>query len=155
MNAVWHLVGGAPLALGIIVLSGYDVRQGILPDVWVLLVAAGAGFYRLCFVSDWTSALLGLCVGGVTLALLRWLSRGGLGGGDVKLGAALGLWLGAEASLLMLALAFVLGGVAALVLLLAGTRKRTLPFGPFLGVAAWLVYLFGAPWLLWYEALLC
>ena len=91
--------------------------------LWLRLVAAGGTF--------------------VVLAALSILGRGALGGGDVKMMAVVGLWLGKEV-VLALTTGFILGGVAAVVLLLlrrAG-RKDFFAFGPFLiigTVLGWLV----------------
>lgn len=91
--------------------------------LWLRLVAAGGTF--------------------VVLAALSILGRGALGGGDVKLMAVVGLWLGKEV-ILALTTGFILGGVAAVVLLLlrrAG-RKDFFAFGPFLIIGTllgWLV----------------
>ena len=79
----------------------------------------------------------------VVLAALAILGRGALGGGDVKMMAALALALGVEGTLFALCVGFILGGVAAVVLLLfkkAG-RKDFFAFGPFLiigTVLAWM-----------------
>lgn len=91
--------------------------------LWLRLLAAGGTF--------------------VVLAALSILGRGALGGGDVKLMAVVGLWLGKEV-VLALTTGFILGGVAAVVLLLlrrAG-RKDFFAFGPFLIIGTllgWLV----------------
>ena len=91
--------------------------------LWLRLVAAGGTF--------------------VVLAALSILGRGALGGGDVKMMAVVGLWLGKEV-ILALTTGFILGGVAAVVLLLlrrAG-RKDFFAFGPFLIIGTllgWLV----------------
>lgn len=91
--------------------------------LWLRLVAAGGTF--------------------VVLAALSILGRGALGGGDVKMMAVVGLWLGQEV-ILALTTGFILGGVAAVVLLLlrrAG-RKDFFAFGPFLIIGTllgWLV----------------
>lgn len=91
--------------------------------LWLRLVAAGGTF--------------------VALAALSILGRGALGGGDVKMMAVVGLWLGKEV-VLALTTGFILGGVAAVVLLLlrrAG-RKDFFAFGPFLIIGTllgWLV----------------
>ena len=79
----------------------------------------------------------------MVLAALSILGRGALGGGDVKMMAVVGLWLGKEV-ILALTTGFILGGVAAVVLLLlrrAG-RKDFFAFGPFLIIGTllgWLV----------------
>ncbi len=91
-------------------------------------------------IDRWVGAL----VGGGLLALIAWAyrrSRGaeGMGGGDPKLVAAVGAWLGWPALPLMLLLAS-LGGIAwALVTQGKGDRplsERRVPFGVFIGTAA-------------------
>lgn len=73
--------------------------------------------------------------------VLHLLSRGGMGAGDVKLAGVLGLFLG-QLSWLHLywgsAIAFLLGGTAALLVLATGrgTRKSAIPFGPFMVTGA-------------------
>lgn len=107
-----------PLLVGGIAIALY--APGAL---WLRLVAAGGTF--------------------VVLAALSILGRGALGGGDVKMMAVVGLWLGQEV-ILALTIGFILGGVAAVVLLLlrrAG-RKDFFAFGPFLIIGTllgWLV----------------
>ena len=107
-----------PLLAGGIAIAFY--APGAL---WLRLVAAGGTF--------------------VVLAALSILGRGALGGGDVKMMAVVGLWLGKEV-ILTLTTGFILGGVAAVVLLLlrrAG-RKDFFAFGPFLIIGTllgWLV----------------
>lgn len=93
--------------------------------LWLRLVAAGGTF--------------------VVLAALSILGRGALGGGDVKMMAVVGLWLGKEV-ILALTTGFILGGVAAVVLLLlrrAG-RKDFFAFGPFLIIGTLLGWLLQA-----------
>ncbi|MDY2684601.1 MAG: A24 family peptidase [Selenomonadaceae bacterium] len=151
--ALRELALGAPLALLGIWLSAMDIRQGILPNRLVLALGCSAVLLApLRGMGSWDAGC-GFLVGGGLLWLLRAVS-GGMGGGDVKLGAALGLWLGGEGTLLMLFLAFLFGGIAAagILLLHRGGWKSSLAFGPFLFVSAWLVYL-DAPtmeaWFLW------
>jgi leader peptidase (prepilin peptidase)/N-methyltransferase len=82
------------------------------------------------------------------LALLQAATAGGLGSGDVKLAGVLGLALGqvgpAQVAL-GLAAGTLLGGVAALALLLGGRARAStaVPFGPWLVLGALLVA--GAP----------
>lgn len=93
-------------------------------------------------VFTWQHVLAGV-VTFVVLAALAILGRGALGGGDVKMMAALALLLGTEGTLLALCVGFMLGGVAALVLLLlrkAG-RKDFFAFGPFLIIGAVLAWM--------------
>ncbi len=81
--------------------------------------------------------LLGGFVTFAPLFLLATLLPAGMGMGDVKLAAFIGLILGFPAALLVLLLAFIGGGAVAVVLLLTGKigRSDPMPFGPFLALA--------------------
>ena len=73
--------------------------------------------------------------------------RDGLGAGDAKLLAAAGAWVGASGLPQVILFAAVAGLVAAACLRLAGVRlgaASALPFGPFLALATWLVWLLPA-----------
>lgn len=79
----------------------------------------------------------------VALAALAILGRGALGGGDVKMMAALGLWFGVNGIITTACIGFIVGGVAAVIFLLLKIhgRKDYFAFGPFLiigAVVAWL-----------------
>jgi leader peptidase (prepilin peptidase)/N-methyltransferase len=94
--------------------------------------------------------------GGGLLLLIAVLSRGGMGGGDVKFSFVLGIWLGWPDILLALFLSFVIGGVAGAWLLVTGSRgrKEMIPFGPFICVGALLALLYGREMLAWYFSLM-
>ena len=94
-------------------------------------------------------------VGGGLFYVLFQVSKGKwIGGGDVKLGWVLGLFLATPGrSFLMIFLAATLGSLVSLPLL-AGKRlhkNSVLPFGPFLIIAAIIVQLFGHSILHWYQ----
>ena len=79
----------------------------------------------------------------VVLAALAILGRGALGGGDVKMMAVLGLWLGVNGIITAASVGFIIGGIAAIVMLLFKVHGRRDFFacGPFLiigAVVAWL-----------------
>lgn len=96
------------------------------------------------------SALLGhlvgmLAAGGVLLCLYAVTRGKGIGFGDVKLAAALGIAFAWPDSIVLVGLAFVLGSLAAVpALIMRRAKMRTaLPFGPFLALAAVLLLAFG------------
>jgi leader peptidase (prepilin peptidase) / N-methyltransferase len=111
-----------------------DARRGIIPNrityptaAALLTLAAARGALA--------PSLLGLlCVGGTLLMLYALTGRRGLGLGDVKLGACIGLGLGPLAGTIALALAFVAGGTIGAWLLLTRRARAgdALAFGPFL-----------------------
>lgn len=135
----------------LLVLASIDLRRWILPDSLTLpLAVAGLAEAAIFEPKALLPRALGAVIGFLSLFALAFLyrrlrGREGLGLGDAKLFAASGAWLGAKAlpSVLFAAAA---GGLAAALLL--ATRRRVglqtpLPFGPFLALATWLVWLFG------------
>ena len=64
-----------------------------------------------------TDHLMAAAVGGVVFLALAVLTKGGIGGGDIKLVAALGLWLGSDMLMTVVIAGIVLGGMAALIML--------------------------------------
>lgn len=99
---------------------------------------------------------LGGVVGGGILGTLYFLTRGrGMGLGDVKLAAVLGLSLGGSGALMFLGLAFTIGagiGIALLLMRRAGWKSEV-PFGPFLIASWWVMVFWGGDLLAWYTQL--
>ena len=82
--------------------------------------------------------LLAALVGGAVFLLLAILTRGGIGGGDIKLIFVLGLWLGSKILLGTILLGFCLGGLAALFFLVTKRKKKRdfFAYGPYFSLAA-------------------
>jgi leader peptidase (prepilin peptidase)/N-methyltransferase len=130
------------LGLGI-ALSVIDARTRRLPNRLVaLLTAGGLIFFTSAAIVEqnlpalWR-ALAGLGISFAIYLVISLAARGGLGAGDVKLAAPVGLylgWLGWEALVWGIVLAFVVGGMAGLALAARKRRLRglTVPFGPFM-----------------------
>ena len=126
-----------------------DVRSFLLYDrVTLALVAVGIG--RAALAGDVLAALAGAAALLAVMLAIYFASRGGMGEGDVKLAAALGMWLGVEQGLACLLLAFVGGGAVGLMLLSCGEKRRMIPFGPFLCAAAIVAYFWGGELVAWY-----
>lgn len=77
-------------------------------------------------------------VGGIVFLVLAVLTKGGIGGGDIKLVAALGLWLGSDMLMTVVIAGIVLGGMAALIMLATGKRKKGdfFAYGPYFTISA-------------------
>ena len=106
-------------------------------------------------LTPWWDSVLGAVVGFGILYGIAVLSRGGMGGGDIKLFFLIGLVLGTLGSLLTLFLAAVIGMMVGIVVLrVRGQgRKTPVPFGPSIALAAILVYFYGDAMINWYFGL--
>jgi leader peptidase (prepilin peptidase) / N-methyltransferase len=141
------LLGWWLLALGWI-----DLRTWLLPDVLTLpLVVLGLLAALALDPEDLADRAAAAAVGYLTLRTIGWVyerlrGREGLGQGDAKLLAAAGAWLGTAALPQVILLAAASALLSAAALGLAGTRLRAhtaIPFGPFLALATWPIWLFG------------
>ena len=152
----WQTAPGLELMLlfifaGLLLLIALiDWQVQIIPDGLVFAAALGGLLYGWLYLpGSITDSLLGALIAfGIMLGIFV-ISRGGMGGGDVKLSAAAGLWLGVDATLIFLLLAFMAGGIYSAVLLVSGSKTggEAIPFGPFLCAAAFVTVLY-APYLL-------
>jgi leader peptidase (prepilin peptidase)/N-methyltransferase len=143
-------LGGALFGWGLVALAILDIRHFWLPDKLTLpLVASGFGFSWLTARPPIVDSLIGATAGfaalyviGLAYRIIR--RREGLGGGDSKLLAAIGAWLGWTMLPFVLLLASLTGLLA---ILAAGFRGEPVsasdrfPFGAFLAVTAWPLWL--------------
>ena len=99
---------------------------------------------------------LGGAIGFIVFLLIALVSRGGMGWGDVKLAALIGLATGFPLVFLAIIMAAILGGIVAVALLATKKkgRRQMIPFGPFLAVAAMVTLLWGSNILSWYLGLM-
>ncbi|QHC67167.1 hypothetical protein GSU68_11740 [Rathayibacter sp. VKM Ac-2759] len=123
--------GGAALVIAVLTvpLVLADVRRRLLPNMLTVPILVVGIVQQPEQVPVAAAVALGL--GALHLA-------GGLGMGDVKLGVGLAFPLGAEQTIAGAGLAFLLAGLWALPLVLAGDRSR-IAFGPFQLAAFWIV----------------
>ena len=137
----------------LVVIFFIDLDHQIIPDRLVLLLLGITGLVLLSGRGPARgSALLGGLLGFGLFLLLAVVSKGGMGGGDIKLVGVLGLWFGWQQLLLLMFLAFLGGGLVGGVLLLLKlkSRKDGIAFGPFLVLAAFFVSMWGQQLLAWY-----
>jgi len=135
-----------------------DLHERIIPNE-VVLFGLGAGILLLLIAPyperSWLQALGGAGAGFGFLLVLALLVKGGMGLGDVKLAAVIGLFLGLRWVGMGLVFAFLLGGVlsGALLLLRIVGRKDHVPFGPFLALGAAVTAIYGPQIWQWYTSL--
>jgi leader peptidase (prepilin peptidase)/N-methyltransferase len=157
--AGWHFGLGADLLAAVsllatlVAITAIDLDRQLIPDVLSLPgIAAGLLLSTVSGRPGWLDSLLGTLLGGGIFFLIIVASRGGLGGGDMKLGAMLGAFLGWKLVLVAILLAVLAGGAVAIMLLAMRRRGRkdAVPFGPFLALGGAVSLFWGRPLLDWY-----
>jgi leader peptidase (prepilin peptidase)/N-methyltransferase len=146
------------LSAALIVISFIDLEHRIIPDL-ISLPGIVIGFLLALFgpLVSVKDSLIGILAGGGSLYLVAFVyealtKREGMGGGDVKLLAMIGAWLGWKAILFTLFFAslsgtFIGGG---LMLLKGEGRLYAIPFGPFLAFSGLAYIFFGPELIAWY-----
>lgn len=144
----------------LLVIIFIDIHHQIIPDV-ISLPGILIGFL-FSLVSDtvtWQSSLIGILAGGgvlYTVAFLYALLRkiDGMGGGDIKLLAMLGAWLGWQSLPFIILVSSATGSVVGLIAMRSQKKggQTRIPFGPFLSLAA-LVYTFFSEKILYFYSL--
>lgn len=123
-----------------------DLRAKIIPNKLVLFGIIAAAALRIWVhpLPLWNYAAA-FFVGSGFLYLLAVATRGGMGGGDIKLYAFIGLILGIKLTLLSIFVASLLGSLYGLVLWIIRKyeRGRGIAFGPFIACACFIVYIWG------------
>jgi leader peptidase (prepilin peptidase)/N-methyltransferase len=146
---VWWACG---LGWTLLTLGWIDVRAGILPDVLTLpLLAAGLAATWALAPDSLGDRAVAAAAGYLSLAAIAWTyrrfrGRDGLGMGDAKLLASIGAWLGLSdipIALLLAACAGLVGVGGAVLLGKRVTASTSIPFGPYLALSAWLLWLYG------------
>jgi len=158
--AVWLWFGAslaslraALFALIMVIVIFVDLDHRIIPNALTypgialgLLLAWGGGAWG--FLTAVTAAL----GAGLVFLAIAVLSRGGMGGGDIKLAALMGAFLGWPLIAAALFVSFMVGGIVGVALLATGRRRRKdpVPFGPFLAVGGLAALFWGERLIRWY-----
>jgi len=146
----------------LLVVTFIDIDYQIIPDAITLPgIAVGVAISFVLPYPGWKNSLLGVVAGGGFLWLVAWgyrlfAGREGMGGGDIKLLAMLGAFLGVRGVIFTLMAAAAVGSLTGCVLILVQKKgfRFALPFGPFLAIGALLYLYWGDHLILWYLGLL-
>jgi leader peptidase (prepilin peptidase)/N-methyltransferase len=145
----------------LVVVTGTDLTHKMIPNVITIpgVVVGLLGAVTVLPVGV-INSVAGLAVGGGILWLLAWLSpylfgKEGMGGGDIKLLAMIGAFLGWKPALLTIMIGSLTGSIIGVGLIALHVIKRDdyIPFGPFLVLGALLSMFFAQPLLDWYQGL--
>lgn len=136
-----------PMLLSVVVI---DYKHQIIPNRLVLTIfEVGLIFTFLYGISDINIAidmLLGMVVGAGIFLLITWIGKliagkEAMGFGDVKLMGALGLFFGFTSIIAISLIAFLLGAIISIILLVTRIKKTDeyIPFGPFIVIATFIM----------------
>jgi leader peptidase (prepilin peptidase)/N-methyltransferase len=159
----WHFGAGVELAVAFfygclfLVIGIIDIQKGLILNVLIypamILALVFALFLSdIAIVPDLANAAIGGGIGLALFTLIFLASRGGMGMGDIKMAALIGLVIGFPHLIVALLLAIIAGGLVATLLLVSKRkgRKQSLPFGPFLSFGALIALSYGAGIYDWY-----
>ena len=147
----------AALTSTLLTVALIDYDHKIIPNTITLPgMAIGLGLSVWVLPLTPLASLLGILLGGAFFYLIALVSRGGMGGGDIKLIAMIGAFLGWQGALFTIFSGALLGSLVGVTLMLLGRkgRKDKVPFGPFLSSGAILFMLCGDDLIQWYLNLL-
>ncbi len=152
----WEWGAYAALYSSLLVVTFIDLAHQIVPDVITLPgMVIGVIVSSTLLPVGGLNSVAGLFLGGVLFYLVAVLSRGGMGGGDIKLIAMIGAFIGWKAVLLAIFVSALAGSVTGvfLMIFLGKGRKDPVPFGPFLALGAMVSIVWGSPIIYWYTHL--
>ena len=141
-----------------VALFAIDLEHQLLPDAITLPGIVIGLFASLFLPPGMKDSLIGMLIGGGFLwlvgeAYFRYAGEEGMGGGDVKMLAMIGAFLGWKLTILTLMLSSVAGSVigVTIIAMKRGGLKHALPFGTFLALGALIASLWGERIVTWYA----
>jgi len=153
-NGIINLIFLFYIASVFIVIFAYDFKHYLIPDKVLIPAIIIALIYKLFeSFSLLPNLLMGVLVGSGFFLLIFLISRGRwIGFGDVKLGILMGVLLGFPNVLVALFLAFLLGAMIGVALIIFQKKglKSQIPFGPFLIVGTFIALFWGQEIINWY-----
>lgn len=120
-----------------------DIEQQVIFDQMIIGLIVFSIFSMLIQGPSITNRLIAALGGGVLFFLLAVITRGGIGGGDIKLIFSLGLLLGTDKLIVVVIIGLILGGLAAFIMLITKNKKRkdAFAYGPYFALPAILIYI--------------
>lgn len=175
----WHLPFVFAFVSAMVVITVIDLDFQIIPDVitipGIVMGIVSASFLfpdpfmevsskesAYCLlptayyqIVGFRNSIAGLFLGGGLFYLIAILSKGGMGGGDIKLMAMVGAFMGWKAVFLTTFIGSLVGSAVGIFLMAfkGKGRKTKIPFGPFLSFGSLITLFFGAQILNWYLSL--
>ena len=145
----------------LLVITFIDIEHQIIPDE-ISLSGILIGFICSFFMKEhgWLNSLIGIFLGGGSLLFVacvyQWITgKEGMGGGDIKLLAMMGAFLGWKSIPFIIFASSLVGSLLGVSLMLIRKKdsKLAIPFGPYLAFGALLYIFFGHRLIDWYLTL--
>ncbi len=141
----------------LLVITVIDLQFKIIPDVISIPgIFVGFGFAFILPGISWIDSALGTVIGGgvlLTVSIIYYgiRKREGMGGGDIKLLAMIGAFLGWQSLLMTLFVASLAGSIVGIGYIMLAGKDRTfpIPFGPFLALGALTFVIWGQKFMGW------
>ncbi len=153
----WETVLGILFVSLLVIITVSDMVYQLIPNrvllpFFILFLVLR---YLFPFEGSYAAHLLGMTGAFAFFLLLAVVTRGGIGGGDIKLYGVIGLFLPPSLLILTILLSSLFGSLYGLVLFLArrASRKTMVPYGPFIALGAIFSYLYGRSIVAWYLSM--
>ena len=150
----WRVVRGEDWKLGhsLAACAAADINKGIVPDLTVILIALLAlvkFFTGIINLQSLISCILGSLVMSVPMLIAALILKNSFGGGDIKMMAAAGLFLGLDKTIIAGLIAFLIAGCYGVYLLFTKKRsaKEKVKLAPYLALGCAFSELFGSSFL--------
>ena len=126
----------------LLIIAAVDFKTKMIYDKILLpMMLAGIFFDVKGWLVPIDEGILNAALGFLIMWIIFKISHGGMGGGDVKFSAVLGLWLGDKLFSAILIASILAAIVGIIIFLRTRNAKFELPFGPFLGIGALIKFL--------------
>ncbi|MBD8034541.1 prepilin peptidase [Solibacillus merdavium] len=146
LGITWELAVALLFISLLVIINVSDIAYMLIPDKILLFFLPLLIVGRILSpLEPWWDSIVGAVLGFSLLLLIAIISKGGMGGGDIKLFLLIGLVLGTYNTLLTLFLASIIGTIVGIVILKVRRkgRKTPVPFGPSIAIASIVVYFYG------------
>jgi leader peptidase (prepilin peptidase)/N-methyltransferase len=160
-GVIWHYLGysvnmiiGCTLFSSLLVISIIDIKYYIIPNGLIMFLLILGIIYSI-ITKQLLYGFWGFIIGSIPLILLYVIANNKIGGGDIKLLAVAGWFIGWKNVLLSLFIASFIGSIISIILILIKlhSRKDKIPFAPYLSLGIIIAFFYGEKLIIWYYNL--
>ncbi|MDD3284676.1 MAG: prepilin peptidase [Patescibacteria group bacterium] len=145
------------ITLFLLIIFIYDLKYYLVVDQIIYPAIAVSLLYRIFFNFNLLNIIISLAIGFLFFWIQYIVSSGKwIGGGDVLIGLMIGSLFNWQLTLLCIFMSYIIGSFFGIFLIILGKKNSSskIPFGPFLTISIWFVFVFGDVILNWYLSIL-